>query len=72
MSSATAGVAVAVSSDRRAAPDPPRGVGEEEIIRAEVVTPLRDAVRLVDHKQPDPDLPDELCEPRRGERSGAT
>ncbi len=57
-------------SHRRPGTDAPRGVRQKEVIGAEVVTPLRDAVRLVDHEQPDPYLPDELCEPRRGKALG--
>ena len=33
-----------------------RGVGEAEVVGPEVVPPLRHAVRLVDHEQPDPGL----------------
>ncbi len=57
-------------SHRRLRPHLPGGVGEEEVVGAEVVAPLGDAVRLVDDEQPDLDLPDELREARRGKALG--
>ena len=39
--------------DAPRAPSVPRRVGQAEVVGPEVVTPLRDAVRLVDHEQPD-------------------
>ena len=53
MSSATCGVAVAVSAIDRAGPERARGVGQREVVGAEVVAPLRDAVGLVDDEQAD-------------------
>ena len=47
--------------------EPARRVGEAEVVRAEVVPPLGDAVRLVDHEQPDLGLPDPLEEAGRRE-----
>ena len=47
--------------------EPARRVGQAEVVRAEVVPPLGDAVRLVDHEQPDLGLPDPLEEARRRE-----
>ena len=47
--------------------EPAGGVGEAEVVGPEVVPPLRDAVRLVDHEQPDLGVPDALQEPGRGE-----
>ena len=43
---------------------------EAEVRRAEVVTPLRDAVRLVDHEQRDADLRQVIAEPRFAEPLG--
>ena len=51
MSSATRGVAVAVRAIVARAPTRWRGVGQGEVVGPEVVAPLRDAVRLVDHEQ---------------------
>ena len=53
--------------DDRLRAEPARGIGEPEVVRPEVVAPLRDAVRLVDDEQPDPRLPDPLQEAGRGE-----
>ena len=47
--------------------EPARRVGEPEVVRPEVVPPLGDAVRLVDHEQPDVRVADPLQEARRGE-----
>ena len=54
MSFATCGVAVAVEATSARAPEIARGVGEAEVVGAEVVAPLRDAVGLVDDEQADP------------------
>ena len=70
MSSATCGVAVAVEATIASRAEPARGVGEPEVVRAEVVAPLRDAVRLVDHEQPDLGVADALEEAGRGEALG--
>jgi hypothetical protein len=43
------------------------GVAEPEVVRAEVVAPLRHAVRLVDHEEADPRRGDPLEEPGRRE-----
>jgi hypothetical protein len=37
-------------------------LADEEIVRAEIVPPHAHAVNLVDHDQPDPDLPEHLDE----------
>jgi hypothetical protein len=47
-----------------------RRVGEAEVVRAEVVTPLGDAVGLVDDEQADTRLADARDEARRGEALG--
>ena len=49
---------------------PARRVGEAEVVRAEVVAPLRDAVRLVDDEQPHVRGLERLGEARRGEALG--
>ena len=73
MSSATCGVAVAVSADRRPRAHPSRGVGEREVVGTEVVSPLRDAVRLVDDEQSDLRAPAiAAANPGDANRSGAT
>ena len=56
--------------DDRLRPQPARGVGEAEVVGAEVVAPLRHAVRLVDHEQPDVRAAQALEEARRGEPLG--
>ncbi len=56
--------------DERARLQVPRGVGEAEVVGAEVVAPLRDAVRLVDDEQAQPRLLDLLDEAGRGEALG--
>ena len=53
MSAATCGVAVAVEATIASRAEPARRVGEAEVVRPEVVPPLRDAVRLVDDEQAD-------------------
>ena len=53
--------------DDRLRPQPARGVGEAEVVGAEVVPPLGDAVRLVDDEQADVRPPQALEEPGRGE-----
>ena len=70
MSAATCGVAVAVEATIASRAEPARRVGEPEVVGPEVVPPLRDAVRLVDHEQADPRLPDALEEAGRGEALG--
>ena len=70
MSSATCGVAVAVEATMACGAEPARGVGQPEVVRPEVVAPLGDAVRLVDHEEADPRLADALEEPGRGEPLG--
>ena len=70
MSSATVGVAVAVSAIGRLGADGAGGVGEGEVVGTEVVAPLRDAVRLVDDEQADVGLRDCAQEARRGEALG--
>ena len=72
MSRATCGVAVAVSATIARALEVARRVGEAEVVGAEVVAPLRDAVRLVDDEQPDAHA--RICSTNAGEakRSGAT
>ena len=70
MSSATCGVAVAVEATIASAPEPARRVGQPEVVGPEVVPPLRDAVRLVDHEEPELGLADPLEEPGRGEALG--
>ena len=49
---------------------PARRVGEAEVVRAEVVAPLRDAVRLVDDEQADAGGAQRLGEARRREALG--
>ena len=56
--------------DDRLGLQPARGVGEAEVVRPEVVAPLRDAVRLVDDEQPDLRGLHRLQERRRGEALG--
>ena len=56
--------------DDRLRAEPARGIGQAEVVGPEVVPPLRDAVRLVDHEQADPRLPDPLEEAGRGEALG--
>ena len=51
MSSLTASVAVAVSASTVGLPSARHGAADPEERRAEVVPPLRDAVRLVDDQQ---------------------
>ena len=70
MSAATCGVAVAVEATIDLRPEPARGVGEPEVVGPEVVPPLRDAVRLVDHEQADVGAAQALEEARRGEALG--
>ena len=53
--------------DERLRAQPARRVGEAEVVGAEVVAPLRDAVRLVDDEQPDAGRAQRLGEARRGE-----
>ncbi len=53
--------------DDRLRRKPPCRVGEAEVVRAKVVPPLRDAMRLVDDEQPDPRALHRLDERRRGE-----
>jgi hypothetical protein len=53
--------------DDRLRPEPAGRVGEAEVVGAEVVAPLRDAVRLVDDEEPDPRAADLLEERRRRE-----
>ena len=53
--------------DERLRAQPARRVGEAEVVRAEVVAPLRDAVRLVDDEQPDVRRAQRLGEARRRE-----
>ena len=50
--------------------EPARRVGEPEVLGPEVVPPLGDAVRLVDHEQAELRVPDALQEPRRREPLG--
>ena len=69
-SRATRGVAVAVEATSARAPSVARGVGEAEVVGPEVVPPLRDAVRLVDHEQADAHLAHALEEAGRGEALG--
>ena len=57
--------------DERLRAQPARRVGETEVVGAEVVAPLRDAVRLVDDEQPDLGRAQRLGEPREEKRSGA-
>ncbi len=57
--------------DDRLRAEPPRRIGEPEVVGPEVVAPLRDAVRLVDHEQPDPRVADALEEPGRREPLGS-
>ena len=47
--------------------EPARRVREPEVVRPEVVPPLGHAVRLVDHEQADPRLPQPFQEAGRGE-----
>ena len=56
--------------DDRLRLQPARRVRETEVVGAEVVAPLRDAVRLVDDEQPDPRALHRLEERRRGEALG--
>ena len=56
--------------DDRLRPQPARRVGEPEVVGPEVVAPLRDAVRLVDHEQPDLRAAQALEEAGRGEALG--
>ena len=70
MSFATCGVAVAVEANSERAPSIARGVGQAEVVGAEVVAPLRDAVGLVDDEHADPRVADALDEARRREALG--
>ena len=65
MSSATCGVAVAVSAIVRRAPSSRDAVGEAQVVGTEVVTPLGHAVRLVDGEQRDGAAEHRLAEARR-------
>ena len=56
--------------DDRLGAEPARRVGQPEVVRPEVVPPLRHAVRLVDHEQADLRLADPLEEAGRGEPLG--
>ena len=50
-----------------------RGVRQTEVVGAEVVPPLRDAVGLINHEEPDPGAtPCRSIKPRAAKRSGAT
>ena len=50
--------------------EPARGVRQAEVVRPEVVPPLRDAVRLVHHEEADARVADALEEAGRGEPLG--
>ncbi len=57
--------------DDRLGAEPARGVGQPEVVRPEVVPPLRDAVRLVDDEQADLRLAHALQEARRARSARA-
>ncbi len=56
--------------DRRARPDARRGIRKREVVGAEIMAPLRDAMGLIDHEQADAQLGDCLRERRRAEALG--
>ena len=70
MSTATRGVAVAVDATTAARAELRAASAEPEVVGPEVVAPLGDAVRLVDHEQARRDRGHPLEEPRRREALG--
>ena len=59
-----------LQSEQLARPERPRRLRQLEVVGPEVVAPLGDAVRLVDHEHADADAGEGLDEPGRGEALG--